>query len=271
MRFSGSGPIRTMAIASLVAGAFLAPPLEAAVGGGKYWARAIPTAWFSELDGDFRYSDDGSSGDDFSLEDFGLDSVDFTPMVEAGLRLPILVELHGGASFWNGTGDATFTDSRTFGGITFTASENVDVEAWFWDYYLEAAIRPLSLPIGGVAIGGGAHIIYAEIHMESESSGKDTFEDTAVVPMVSARAWFAPIKSVSAEARVHWMSVEVDEVDATFTDAQVMVIWRPLVHLGGVVGYRAASYDILYDISAEKRADIDITFQGPFVGGILQF
>lgn len=240
----------------------------AADGASTYTARIIGGAWFAQLGGDLSYDGELQEGSTFGADDFDLDEASASPMVELGLNLPILFDLHAGYAGYGADGSETFTTPKLFNDqvIAGEATAEVDVE----DVYGEVMWRFLNLELGGAGVGLAVHYIDAQMSIDSQS-GSERFDERFPMPALSGRAFLNPWGGLSAEMKLHLMSIEVDDVDAQYVDFHVLVGYRPIEWVGVELGYRFIKYDFDISFDDEEHLNLDLSLSGPFLGAVLQF
>ena len=120
-------------VASLLCLGCSAGTLSAMDAAHDYYGRAIGGAWFASLQGDFDYDKGGVSGTGLDVGDFGdLDNLSFSPMLEAGVHLPVMIDLHAGMYSFSADGSTTLTSSAVFGCPSFSGAASSAASATVW-------------------------------------------------------------------------------------------------------------------------------------------
>jgi hypothetical protein len=236
-----------------------------------YWVRVMPAAWLVGFDGDARYTADGTTGDNLSLDDVDLANSEAGFGLEVSAKLPILFSFHAGG-FQVGT-DGSFTAAAVdFGGQTFNGA--VDSSLDLTDLYGEADLQLLDLDLVGVAIGLGYHLMNTEMEL-SGGGATATLDEDVQFPVIALRAHanLPVLTSLGAEAKIHWMELSLDDNSVSYIDATLQITWRPWEYLGFIGGYRHIAADLGFDdpTGSNAEADVDITLSGPFLGLTAQF
>lgn len=236
-----------------------------------YWVRVMPAAWFVAFDGDAKYTADGLSGDNLSLDDVDLANSEAGFGLEVSAKLPILFSFHAGG-YVVGTDGSFTTAGVDFGGETLTG--NVDSSIDLSDLYIEADLQLLDLDLVGFAIGVGYHLMNTEVSLDDGTNSAALDEDLQF-PVVSLRAHanLPMLTSLGAEAKVHWMELSLDDTGVSYIDATIQITWRPWEMIGFIGGYRHVAADLSFDnpTGANADADLDLTLSGPFLGMTAQF
>jgi len=259
--------MRTCPWLSLVPGLLVLAPIAGAAEGvaTEYWGRVIGGVWFASASGDFVADADGVEGDTFEAEDFELDDYEAALMLEASVSLPLFVDLHAGIFSYSVDGEEELLAPRDFDGESFSGTVTTDLQ--FTDIYGEAAWRPIDFDLVGGSIGLAVHYIDGELQLEEDGSVQsETVAESFPFPAASGRGYANPIDEVSIEARLHLMSLDVADVDATFIDFLATVAYRPVDWFGVVGGYRYVQYDLDVEFDDDASATIDLTLSGPFLG-----
>ncbi|MHC5067300.1 MAG: porin family protein [Planctomycetota bacterium] len=236
-----------------------------------YTVRLLAAAWFTEPSGDVVYDDSNDLGDTFDVDDYDLDSMTASPMIEAGVNLPLFFDLHAGVFSYSddGTDEVLGSSPVRFGDTDFFDSVNTEISVT--DFYGEIAWRPINLDLVGVGIGLAVHVIDGEFTVTDDNNNKETLNETIPMPALALRGFVNPLDELGVEAKLHFMAIDIGDVDATYIDAHIMATWRPLPLLGVVGGYRLVSYDLDIDLSGNEFGAVDISLGGPFLGAVLSY
>lgn len=236
-----------------------------------YWVRVMPAAWFVGFDGDARYSEGGTPGDNLSLDDLDLANSEACFGLEASAKLPILFSFHAGGYVVGTEGSFTAT-GESFGGVTFAGNVNTTID--LTDIYIEADLQLLDLDLVGCAIGVGYHLMNTEVSLNGGTNSAALDEDLQF-PVIALRAHanLPMLTSLGAEAKIHWMELSYDDTGVSYIDATIQITWRPWEMLGFIGGYRYVAADLSFDSPAgvNADADLDLTLSGPFLGLTAQF
>lgn len=237
-------------------------------GASTYTARVIGGAWFAELGGDFTYDGEVFPGQTYSFEGFGLDEYEASPMLEVGINLPILFDLHAGYYAFGAEGSTNLVDPGFINDIPIAGQASMDVE--LTDVYAEVMWRVLNLDLGGAGIGLAVHYVDASVDVDSDL-GQEGGEESFPIPAISARAFLNPWGGFSLEGKLHVMALELDDVEAEFVDFHALVGYRPIEWIGIEAGYRLVSYDFDVSFDGDEQLHLDMGFSGPFAGVRVQF
>lgn len=256
------------ALAALVGGVSDLAALEG--DGHQYRARVTPGLWYAGLGGNILYQAGGSIGDSFDVSDLDLDEDEAGIVIEGAVRLPILFNIYAGVATFGTDGVGQFSESITFGDQTYSAGVDVAAEFDLTDIYGELAWRVVDTGMATVTLGLAVHSISAETSLQ-QGGISENVDESIFIPAVAARAFASPLDWLSLEARVHWLSADVSDVEVDYLDVYAGATIFPIDHIGVTLGWRATTYDIDVEISGDELGQIDLDLGGPFLGGTLQF
>ena len=201
---------------------------------GAYTVMVRADAWLAQVeDGTV----DLQGGGEVDYGDLNLDDGELAFSVQAGLRLPVLVNLHAGF-------------------MSFEATSG-DNELSITDIYGEIGYGFSALGYAGVEAGLAVHSLGSEV----DDAGSINYDTDTLLPALAVRAWVSPVESFDVQARIHWG----DAFDNMVLDAEAHVSWYITSMVGIKGGYRYIAYEV------DKGEDLDVTLAGPFLGGVLQF
>ena len=220
--------ILTMVLAT-VAGLSSASAAES----GAYKVMVRADAWLAQVEDSIQVGPDT----EVDYDDLNLDDGELAFSIQAGLRLPILMNIHAGFMSFE-------TDKD---GSTLTLN----------DLYGELGYGFNALGYAGVEAGLAVHSLGSEV----DTSGSVDFDDDNILPAIALRAWVSPIESFDVQARLHWGEL----LDNTVLDAEVHLSWFVTSMLGIKGGYRYIAYEI------DGGDDLDVSLGGPFLGASAQF
>lgn len=111
---------------------------------------------------------------------------------------------------------------------------------------------------GGILLGG----VYVDFSAsaQAEEIGDATADVTAGMPIAGAHIRFDPLPYLSLRAALNGMSWSIDDVDATFIDADASIAFHTEIGLFVAAGYRHLIIDV--EDSGEP-IEVDLTFSGP--------
>ena len=230
-------------------------------------------ATYGELkpDGDLGYATtSGGVSGSTSTSDLAIDDSEAMPGARADLKwgAPHLT-LSTQASSWDGRG----TLAADFGGIS--ASTAVDTSL---DLALHRGVLPFDvLPTENVELGLGLGVTVADVEASVNDVGGNVTEsadEVLPIPVLAVRGG-ARFGGLHVEALVSGMTINYDGDDATYLEADLQagldLFGAAGALSGGVVaGYRYIALDVEYD-DATESADLDLTFNGPYLGLSLSF
>jgi hypothetical protein len=205
---------------------------------GDYMVRLKASLWYASSNG-AKITQDNAG--DVDLDDFGLENSEIAPMVEAGLRaplLPLVPDVALGFTTWQTEGDA-------------------DTELETADFWLEAIWGFDLGPLAGVGVGLAAHNTSVRIDISGAEADDDEW-----IAALAGRAWFKPLDRFDVQARLHLTSYG----DTALTDLEAHASWYPTAHIGVIGGLRVLSYELDLDGAIPENALI-----GPFLGAMAQF
>jgi len=228
---------------------------------------ATPRLGTLELDGDLSISSSGSSASG-DMEDLGFDDdgAVFEPRVDlAWGPIDLIATAYDAAYAGSGTADVTFD----LGGVTINTGEDVDSELDLRGLALLATWDLVPTDFVDVGLGLGVQALDIDAAMTSQTSG-DTIEtdESVPFPVVAARA-AVQISDLTISAVGSGVSVETNDVDATYYDVDLMASWTFERFLGFhgalVAGWRQIALDAEYDDDGSDVV-LDFSISGPFVG-----
>ena len=247
------------------AGSAAVPAVES---GSDYTVRLIGGVWGTQLGGDFDASSGGTDGDSFDVDEFGLDDLVVSPMVEAGLALPLLFEFHAGAFRYGVDGTTELTAPRFYNGVQIDGTTTTDVEVT--DMFGEVAWRVLGFDLTTVSVGLAVHYIDASVAIDSDT-GSERVDESFPLPALAARVSSSPWGGWTIDARLHLMALEVGDVDANYVDAFAAINYRFTEVIGIQGGYRITDYAIDVELDGDAEIALDLAVHGPYLGVVAQF
>ena len=93
---------------------------------------------------------------------------------------------------------------------------------------------------------------------------RDAESGVAPLPLIGVEGRYDFTKRWSAEARLQYLTADIDEVDGEILDARLAVTWRMNPHLVFGLGYRAFSIEI-DSRDADDPGMVDMSFDGPLL------
>jgi len=234
--------------------------LSAAASGGLLGTSLRLDVWFPSLSGHI-YDDTGSNA---SLSDLGLDSTETVLAPRAILSLGgvgVLVD----AWRFQTDGDGTLNRTFTFGGIDFTVNEQVHSDVDITNLRGLLMVPIVSTPLFRIALLGG--ISYYDFHVTVTGALSGTGSVTAPVPVPLVGAiGQAKIGPLLLEAELSGLTFNYGDYNIDYLDLQVSVGLTVFKILAVRAGYR-----MVYINGTIEGYDVDVTLDGFFIGGSLNF
>ncbi|MBM4061160.1 MAG: hypothetical protein FJ265_08705 [Planctomycetes bacterium] len=224
------------------------------------------------LDGDVGYSTPAANGEatDLAIRQdiqsaFGLGEDQGTPYGRLQLDTGVLVWSVSGFMFeeeGRGTLAANFGENLTAGTEVYT------------DFALNNAKAALAFEIGlgPVSISPGIAANFIDLSMAAEDSigiVREEVELAAPIPLGFLRAEL-DLGIVALVAEAGYMSVDVEDVEASMLDLEALLAVRPLDWLDLFVGYRSIAIEA-EGLIDEDEVDLDLTLSGFVIGGGVRF
>jgi len=205
-------------------------------------------------------------GTEISAEDdLGLDDTEFLVQGELTL-LPgehHLVRLNGMAT--RRSAEKIIDTTIDFDDETYLPGERVSSELNMTMVGLTYGYRFLVKDRGELTGTFGIQITEVEANAVVRSRVvRDSENGIAPLPLVGLEGRFDLSSRWSAEARVQYLSVDIEEVDGTITDARFALTWRKNPHLVFGLGYR--SFTVEVDSRNEDTPGlVDMSIDGPLL------
>ena len=219
-----------------------------------------------EVDGDIGYTDDGSTVIAQDVESaFGLGDDQGTPYGRLGVDMGV-PELTVSGFLFEDEGQGTL--AADFGDI----SGGVEVNSELSITNAKAAYT-LQIPIGPLTIAPGLAANYFDIDVAVatvlQGAASVDVQAEAPLPMAFLRAEL-DLDWVGLVAEVGYISIDVDDVDATLLDLEGLIEFRPANWVNLFAGYRMIDLDV-QGIDDNERYDVDLQLGGLLVGGGFRF
>ena len=234
--------------------------LAPATGGVLGWFVPQVFAWLPKIEGDM-----STNGDtiDFS-DDIGLDDSEVTIMPQVQFSLgPVGVRIS--AFFLEFTGDETVTASFEFGGSTFIVSERIQSRVEINNYRAVSLFKVAGTGFLTLSIQSGISFFQIEGSIEGETTGSAREKLNVPIPVAGLLVQ-AKFGRFVFEVDVVGLSLDISGTSVTLLDIQASVGVTFFKILGVRAGYKRLTFDGDSDDIA-----IDLTIEGFFIGGSLQF
>ncbi|TAH37168.1 MAG: hypothetical protein EYC70_09315 [Planctomycetota bacterium] len=234
-------------------------------------ANAFAGGYAPALSGRLKTTSTTASGTltgEFDLEQVGQGAPSLSPAAEIRLGTAPLELAFSGFQYAE-TGDGSF--NGFYLGEAFDGAVQSDFEVR--GLRGTVGVDLLNGPAGRLGVLVGAHYFEMDLRLTDVSSGATTaLNEKFPVPVLGVRADIQVFPALRIGGELTGMSVDVDDYDATFYDAQVAAHWNPIDPLEAIIGYRATSLDFKGPIP-DSPHDLDATleFTGPFFGVGLTF
>jgi len=253
---------RILPVAVFLAMAALAP--AAAFAGPGFDVGVRGSYWFPDLSGDAKTN--GAADTRFDVKDtLGMENENF-PVGEAFLRIGN-VTLRVGYAALKFDGAKTLTDNVTFGGATYSVSDNVvsrlDMKMLDGDVQFDI-LRP---DVGAASVNLGlilrVRYVDGEVELRSAAQGTTLKEFQAPVPMVGVAAGAGILSDlIRVDARVTGIAYSGNHL----YDADAFASFAPFPFVRVQGGYR------FLDLKIDKDDTLaSFKLQGPYVGAQLSF
>ncbi len=201
-----------------------------------------------------------SAEDDLGLDDFAL-----MPQAEITL-LPGKRHLLRLSGFSSRRSASTILDEEIFfDDEVYEPGERVDSELNLTMFGLTYGYRFLVRDRAELTGTFGIQITSVEVNALVRSRVvRDAESGVAPLPMLGVEGRYDFTKRWSAEARLQYLTADIDEVDGSILDARLAVTWRMNPYLVFGLGYRSFTIDI--DSRDENDPGmVDMSFDGPLL------
>jgi hypothetical protein len=219
------------------------------------------------IDGDIGYQS-GSAAVAQDVESaFGLGDEHSTPYVRAMLDTGVQVLSVSAFTLGDdGSGvlEANFGDSGLLTAGVPVRSE-LDMTSIKGTYAFEIALGPVS-----VAPGIAVNFVDLELEVRDEIGiTTETLDLRAPIPMLFARG-MVDLGPVSAVAELGYVKVDIEDVDTSFLDAELMLMVHPVPLVHFFAGYRRIELEGDGEVDGDAF-DADLSISGWMVGGGIRF
>lgn len=233
----------------------------AAQGGVMGWGSFRLDVWLPTLDGTL--SDASGNSVDIS-DDLGADTTE-------GVVVPRALVSLGGIGFlvdayrFQTEGDGTLTGTFTFGGVTFTATEDVHVDVDFTNVRGLMTVPVFSTDVLRISLLGGISYYDFNVTVTGQLSGTGSVSAPVPVPLVGVlgQAKFGPLL---LELEVSGLTANYGDFDISYLDLQASVGFQFLKIVAVRAGYRIVAID-----GTLEGYSVDGTLDGFFVGASVNF
>jgi hypothetical protein len=267
-RRGSKAPLTLFAATALAALGFAAPAAAQAID-DKYWLEV--SAYFPSINTDASVSRPGEPGTNLDLEsDLGLNSHETLPAVYAGWRFTRHWTVTAEYYALDRDGNKTSNRDITFDGTTFPTSTSIDTEFHTDVYRLTVDYAFYKSQRAELGAGLGLHATDFSLGLKGNVSvgaagveGEGHRESfLAPLPTIGLYGTWEFTPKIIGNARVDWLSLNVDDYDGSITNAQAELAYRFNKAFQGGVGYRYVDYSL--DANKKKfTASIDYKFYGP--------
>jgi hypothetical protein len=223
------------------------------------------------VDGDFGYVSGAGPSSVSVAQDvesaFGLGDDQSLPYVRATLDagVPVLsVSAFRFEDAGDGVLEANFGDSGTL-----VAGTPVHTD---FEMFAAKAALAFEISLGPVSVAPGIAVDYIDLDVRVRDRigiADEAAELTAPVPLAFVRGQ-VDLWLVTGILELGYMSVDIDDVDATVFDVEVLAMLQPLPRLDLFVGYRMIDVDADGEVDGD-RFETDLQIGGFMVGGGVRF
>jgi hypothetical protein len=231
----------------------------------RYTLNIRLTPWLAQPNGDAAL---GSLGTDVDLhDDLGLNNYKVRPAGSANLRF-------GNHDFWfdalvfNENESSVLTRTITFGSLTIPVSRAIRSEVDIQLYDLGYGYSFFDQETDGFRFGPTIGVAYLDFDVritDLVAASTETLSETLPLPRLGLQGSI-PIGDFEIGAKVAGLYLKFRDFKGYSVEGDISIAWRPVRHFGIVAGYRAITTDIDHN-----NDNINLTFQGPYVGAELRF
>ena len=222
--------------------------------------------WMAEMKGDITVDGGGIDGTSIDVDDtLGLDEQESFNEIHVTMGLPIIGKFNFQYMRGGFEGSNVLTADITFGGTTFSASDQVDTKIDFESYTLLWSFGATTPGAVGSDVGAGAiaGIKYLNIQadMHDQTGLSEDAHINAPIPVIGAYVRVNLLKFLSVEAQVHgikYFDTFNTGLTGTFYDATIAADLKFSGLFAGV-GYRLYHFDVEYekgDDDSEVKLDL---------------
>ncbi len=257
--------LRVLSILSLALVAVLAFPTPARAVGDYVGFEGAP--WAQSFDGEAAIDSGSTAGTTIDFNStLGLGDREAAPAGRVWFRLGksrLILDFADSSR----TGSEVLTQSYTFNGNTYSASENVDSSLDMT--LLQGQYRYSIVDMKVVEFGFGVGFNVAQINMElnGSSTGLTTFDEDVPFPTGTVALIVKPFPGFHIRGEVNGVAIDVGGNAVDIFDARLQVEYYFLHSFGIFGGYRSFSFDV----DANDFGHVESSFKGPYLGLGLKF
>jgi hypothetical protein len=234
--------------------------LSAAASGGLLGTSLRLDVWAPSLSGHI-YDDAGNNA---SLGDLGLDSTEVVLVPRALLSLGGVGFIFDGWQFKT-SGDGIIDQTFTFGGIDFTVNEEVHSDVDITNIRGIFMVPVISTDFLRIALLGGISYYDFNATVTGALSGTGSVHAPVPVPILGVLGQ-AKLGPLLVEAEFSGLTFDYGDYNIDYLDFQVSVGMTVFKILAVRAGYR-----MVYINGTIEGYDVDMTLDGFFIGGSLNF
>jgi hypothetical protein len=204
-------------------------------------------AWPASLSGVQQVNSGSIDGSPLDLQGtLGIEDDTF-PELHAALKLLGPVRLIGSYYSTQYAGEETITQSITFNGTTYSASETVESELEMNVGRVMLSFSPINFKRLNIGLMLGAELMSVDSSLASSATGEEQDSFTAPIPIVGVNLTLQPTEKLALYVEASGLSADVGGVDADVLDAIVRVEYYFLPWFAVTGGYRLFDFDIVED------------------------
>ncbi|MDC1020525.1 hypothetical protein OAR23_00725 [bacterium] len=162
----------------------------------------------------------------------------------------------------------------TFGGIPLSAGTPVDSSLELAATKMMVGIDVLNTSIARVGILAGFDLLsFNKLSLTNAGIVQNVLVNQEVpIPIIGLRGDIAiPGTSISLGAEISGISIDVDDLEASFFDHNINLSMEIVKNAEVVVGYRTISLNIDGDIDNTQIQNMDLSMSGPYFGVSVYF
>jgi len=224
-------------------------------------------AWIAEIGGIIQWGDDTTPGSEIDFkDDLGLDSAAVGPLIRLDIGITDLWDIR--FSFWHTSFDNCLALPETidFGGTTFPAGTEVDVEFMMDAYTALLGYKFVDGEQLDLTFLFGAGVFRPQMTIE-DAAGETERNATIPTPLVGFALNIEFSDSLDFRAQVSGMSLDISDGNGQVLDAEAAFRLRLFEGLCLVGGYKFFTTDAEFTTLVEDQFNRgDFTIEGPFFG-----
>jgi hypothetical protein len=220
-------------------------------------------AWYARMSGVVEAEDNNTGSTTLDLsDDLGLGNQNWTPELEAYLKIPVVGKIYLGWWHAQDSGSEILTRDIEFGGSTFPVSTQVDSDFELDVVYLMYEFCFPTIPLGDLLqleFGVSAGVRMFRGHGMIEGGGLDANETgTAGLPTLGVHATLRLFDLVRVEAELVGLVFSYSNAEVHYFEGFCEATVQPLPWIYAGLGYKRASLNFQQEGTDRFRANIDI-------------